>query len=248
MWLGFGVSTVAIAKMAHYLRWTLVGVFGFSDILVGMTSFKFRTIDLLAITTWVAAVAAAFQADLMLFRQLLGLSLVLIFSFVAVLLRPKMTKARFLGLLGGGLAAICYLVLVYFLEAWIDFSDPRIISIIRIPIVFKDALPAVVFSISYGAILGPLLAFYFRVQPLPAELQKSYWISVVMLGGVLLILFFAMLDRLSFHSRDWNLFVVGLSLVFVMQGWAWIGRFENSQNSAADEVVAENGAVKEAAT
>ena len=212
-----------------------------------MTSFKFRTIDLLAITTWVAAVAAAFQTDLLLFRQLFGLSLVLIFSFIVVLLSPKMNKARLLGLLGGGLAAISYLVAVYFLDAWVDFSDPRIISIVYVPIVFKDALPAVVFSMSYGVILGPLLAFYFRVQPLPAELQKSYWISVVTLGGVLLILFFAMLDRLAFHSRDWDLFVVGLSLVFVMQGWAWIGRFENSQNSAAVKVVAENGAVEETA-
>ena len=192
--------------------------------------FKFRTIDLFAVTGAVAVLAAAYQTDLIFFRQLLCLSLVAIFSFAAVVIRRNQSTfgSRIAGLIGGLVGAAIYTSLALVFATWFFDSFDDFDGMV---LVFRDVSLATVFSMLYGAVVGPLLGFYFRIQPLDEEFQKPFWISVLLFGGVLLILFFAMMDRISFHPRDWSMFVVLVTLVFVIQGVSWICRFENTRKS-----------------
>ncbi|MFK7766520.1 MAG: hypothetical protein AB8B55_04815 [Mariniblastus sp.] len=193
--------------------------------------FKFRTSDLFVVTACVGAIVAAYQIDLILFRKLFLLSLVAVFSLVTVSVRPVMKRIRLLGAVAGWLAGVVYLAIVV-LSPYLIFEDLDGWNFkwLPPPPIFGETTALVVISVFVGSVLGPMMAFYFQVHDLPEHFRKSFWISVAILGGILLVLFFAMADRQSFHSRDWTLFQPVLIFTFLFQGWSWIGRFEQTQS------------------
>lgn len=179
--------------------------------------FKFQIVDLLVITTWFASMAAAFQADLILFRQLLCISLVALTSTTAVLILPDTkNKVQFVGGVGGMIGGLVYLVIALLFArflyesqsaSWIQRSDQSWSG---------DIIPAVILSVLFGATIGPLLAIRFRQQLIAKKHRRLFWFSIVLLMGIFLLGVFAMFERQTMQGRDWFIVSIVLSVVFVI--------------------------------
>ncbi len=193
-------------------------------------NFKFKILDLLAITTVAASLSAAFQADLTLFRQLLCASLIALVSTGAILRFPNSRRSvQFVGGIGGFAGGLSYLALMYLLSPFVYEPEP-LFGQRAIPLWCVDMPMAVVFSVLFGATMGPLMGLRFQNHPITGDFKKPFWFSVFLLAGVFLLGIFAMFDRQSMQTRDWWVVALVLSIVFVIHTNDWFRRFESARH------------------
>lgn len=187
---------------------------------------NFRILDLFVVTTCVASLAGAFQTDLILFRQLLCLFIVALFSSAAVALFSHTNrKPRFLGSLGGVIGGLVYIVLAILFSNQFFGAEP-FLNPGPFPRWMWECVPALVLSVLFGATIGPLIALRFRNCQIPDEFKRSFWFSVVLFTGIFLLGVFAMFDRRNMQSRDWLAVGLVLTFVFVIHTNQWLTRFQ----------------------
>ena len=196
--------------------------------------FKFQILDLFVFTTCAASLAGAYQADLILFRQLLCLCFVICFSTYAVVCYSNSKRsARIIGGIGGFLGGMVYLLVAYLCAGYF-YKAPTFFSPGVFPEWIFDVPPALILSILFGATIGPLFALRFQNRSIPNDFRKPFWFSIILLGGVFLLGLFAMFDRLSMQSRDWLVVALVLSAVFVIHTNDWMTRFQTQKSSQPD--------------
>lgn len=201
---------------------------------------KFRILDLFVITTCVASLAGAFQTDLILFRQLLCLFVVGLFSALAVCLfdRPRF-RPKILGAIGGIVGGLVYVGLAVLLSRHIYVAEP-FLNPDSFPPWMWESVAVLVTSVLFGATIGPLIALRFRNRSIPDEFKRAFWFSVVLFTGIFLLGIFAMFDRKNMESRDWLAVGLVIAIVFVIHTNDWLTRFQTSDAGPAPAEIPES--------
>ncbi|MDG1873031.1 MAG: hypothetical protein P8J27_03910 [Mariniblastus sp.] len=185
---------------------------------------KFRVLDLFSVTTYAAIAFAAFNHDLTTFRQLVFFALVSTVAVIANLLFEK-KKWRILGgVLGGSMGGAIYLFIsLLFRDQFYDASPWSPQPNILFAQWFLEAKWVVFVAAGTGGAMGPLLTTHLNSLKLPPEAKRDRWISWAILGGISLLLFFKMNDRVSMihGGRDWSAIIVLLTLSFMVHTIHW---------------------------
>lgn len=211
--------------------------------------FKFRILDLIALTLAVALLFGAFRQDLAFFRQLLCLELAALFSTVGVMLFSNRKKPAWLaGAIFGCLAGLVFVVATYVLVGQVYEQTYRLHqSLVQDPIYliwFEESGVSILVSIVFGSAIGPLMLLRLGGLNLPSTYARSFRISVGILLAMLLIAVLRMFDQLvSFgQSRDLTPLLIVALAVFVVYTNQWLVRYYRDFNNEA--AVSETGLSK----
>ena len=190
---------------------------------------KFRIRDLFLITTLVALLFGTYQLDLVVFRQLLFLVLVVTGSYLGTKL-PRVGghahgTCAIIALIFGG---IYTLILVTFREQVFVGSS---FSTRQVP-TFAEWLfvgsCSTIIATALGGSLGPFLLSFSTKEPLPPAFRKDQKISASLMMAAILLIFFSMLDRISMGSfgRDWSGLIMSLVFIFMIFTGYWTWRLD----------------------
>ena len=167
---------------------------------------KFRSVDLLFVTTWVAGVLASQHFDLALFRQLLMITFVVLLAALACWGLRHGLRLNLTGAIAGSLGALTYVFLAFFLiqEFYGEFEtnfvfapDPRLAQW------YQELTLAPLLGGTLGAAVGPMILSYWDKAALSRPIRKSRMYSALLLLSLFILIVVSALDRAAFASRVW---------------------------------------------
>ena len=200
---------------------------------------KFRILDLFLMMTFAAVVFAAFKHDLVAFRQLVLFALV---SMGAVggcwFAKKKKNRPILGGAVGGEVGAVIYLGLALVLAnqfyeflPWHSFQTENLWDQW-----IAECMWVLILAPGMGAAIGPLVISHLQNVSLTANAIRDRLISWALLGGMVLLLFFKMNDRVSmiYGGRDWNAIIVLLIIGFIVHTIRWNRQLTERPNLKGD--------------
>ena len=191
---------------------------------------RFRILDLILATAFLAGLLSAFSADLIFFRQMLFLACTTVCATIGCLFFPKKRSPIRVGAVAGAVGGLAFTTITLLSPFHFYVVDQEYLLMNSPPIrYFPEAaielILAPFFAMFLGAAIGPLFAFHLTSKPTPSN-RLPHMLSWCFLGATVLLAFFSMRERLEFGvpTRKWIYLVPLVLTFFVFHTTQWIQR------------------------
>lgn len=194
---------------------------------------RFRILDLILATAFLAGLLSAYSIDLIFFRQMLFLACTCVCATVGCLCFKNKRRPIRVGAVGGAMGGLAFTTITilapvnFYLVDHLSTSPP----IRYFPEAAIELIMAPFLAMFLGAAIGPLFCFYLTSKPTPSN-RIPHLLSWCFLGATVMLAFVSMRERLEFGvpTRKWIYLVPLVLTLFVVHTTQWIRR-ENSTSA-----------------
>jgi len=185
---------------------------------------RFRILDLILATAFIAGLLSAYSTDLIFFRQMLFLACTSVLATVGCLWFSKNRRPIRVGAIAGAAGGIAFTLITLFSPVSFYGAAGQFVSVSS-PTEYATAelFLAPFMAMFLGAAIGPLVCFNLKGKTSPTN-RLPHTLSWCFLGAACLLAFFSMKDRLEFgvSTRKWMYVVPLLLAIFVVHTTQWI--------------------------
>ena len=185
---------------------------------------RFRILDLILATAFLAGLLSAYSTDLVFFRQMLFLACTTVFATLGCLCFSKSSNTIRTGAIAGALGGFTFTVIALFSPISFYMPEGQFPGVLR-PTQYATAelFLAPFLAMFLGSAIGPLVYLHISSKASPAN-RIPLRLSWCFLGAACLLAFFSMKERLDFgvSTRKWMYVVPLLLTIFVVHTTQWI--------------------------